>query len=88
MPQSQDNSFDPPRSQVSDQGRVDGTRELVLFKDGQRYVFTCAPGEESALLAQLRTMARDPESSFSWVDAALLSHQIGVHLRERIQHMD
>lgn len=89
MDQSHDNSLDAwTRSHVSDRDRADGMHELVLLKGEQRYVFTCLPGEESALLEQLRAMGHDSESNLTWMDVALLSHQLGIHLRARIQSLD
>ena len=62
--------------------RHDG--ELVLVKDGQRYVFKCAPGGEKALLGQLAAMAQDPTHELTWFDAAVLSHQLGRNLQTTI----
>lgn len=73
-----------PAARVDEQRRADGTRELVLLKAEQRYRFTCAAGEESRLLEQLRRLARDPGSGIDWFDAALLSHQLGAQLSERL----
>lgn len=62
-------------------------RELVLVKNGQRYVFRCAPGEESALLRQLGDLVRDPRMDLDWFDAAVLSHQIGQRFATQLQRM-
>ncbi|MFW6058754.1 MAG: hypothetical protein ACODAQ_01145 [Phycisphaeraceae bacterium] len=88
MAQSHHNSLDHASPQVSDHGRADGKRELVLVKNGQRYVFVCAAGEENELVAQLRALARDPDADFNWTDAAMVCHQVGVHLRQRIQDQE
>lgn len=61
--------------------------ELVLVKNGQRYVFRCAHGNESQLLLQLAGMVRDPDSPLDWFDAAMLSHQMGQRLSRRIDRM-
>ena len=65
----------------------DGSRELVLVKHGQRYVFRCAPGQEPGLLDQLIEMARDGESGIEWFDAAMLSHQLGVKMVDQLQQV-
>ncbi len=62
--------------------RHDG--ELVLVKDGQRYVFKCAPGAEKELLSQLAAMAQDPAHELTWFDAAVLSHQLGRSMQHTI----
>lgn len=58
--------------------------ELVLVKNGQRYVFRCQEGREAQLMAQLAEVARDPNVDLDWFDAALLSHQMGRRLQRRL----
>jgi len=58
--------------------------ELVLVKDGQRYVFKCAPGGEKQLLGQLAAMAQDPHHELTWFDAAVLCHQLGRTMSQTI----
>lgn len=60
-------------------------QELVLVKKDQRYVFRCQPGEEASLLGQLRAMVDDPQANLSWFDAAVLSHQVGEQLAQRLR---
>lgn len=60
-------------------------RELVLVKNGQRYVFRCAPGEEPQLLSRLTDLVMDPNIDLDWFDAAVLSHQIGQRLGRKLQ---
>lgn len=62
-------------------------RELVLVKNGQRYVFRCAPGEEPRLLRRLGDLVRDPHMDLDWFDAAVLSHQIGQRFGNQLQRM-
>lgn len=52
------------------------SREFVLVKNDQRFVFRCARGDEAQLLAQIATLVRDPANGLSWFDAATLSQQI------------
>ncbi len=76
-----------PGPSLQEQTTTDGVRELVLVKQGQRYVFRCAPGQEPQLLDQLIEMARDNESDIEWFDAAMLSHQLGVRMVDQLQQM-
>lgn len=62
-------------------------RELVLVKNGQRFVFRCAAGGEAALLQQLGDLVRDPNVDLTWFDAAVLSHQVGQELGKKLQAM-
>lgn len=64
----------------------DETR-LELVKNGHRYVFSYAQGEESKLLASVLDMARDPEYPLDMFDAALLSHQIGRSMAQQLRDL-
>jgi hypothetical protein len=55
-------------------------RQLVLVKQDQRWVFRYAPGEEPQVLAWLAQTADDPDTTFDWFDAAVLSYQLGHQL--------
>ena len=68
-------------------GSLTGSRELVLVKRGQRFVFRYLPGQESEMLANLAEMARDPKSEIDWFDAAVLSHQMGRALSTQLSRM-
>ena len=72
-----------PHSGPSEQG--DGMREVALVKNGQRYVFRYAPGDEARLIASLADMARDPKCELGWFDAAVLSHQMGRGMEQELQ---
>tara|TARA_Y100000310_G_scaffold345365_1_gene464170 strand:+ start:836 stop:1069 length:234 start_codon:yes stop_codon:yes gene_type:complete len=61
---------------------ADDYRQLVLDKDGQRYIFRYQSGEESKVLASLMEMARDPSSEMDWFDAAILSYQMGRRMNK------
>lgn len=58
--------------------------QLVLVKKGQRYVFECAPGQEHELLSQLSKLVADPTNDLNWFDAAVLSHQMGQRMSDRL----
>jgi len=62
-------------------------RQLVLVKNGHRYVFRYERGEETKVLAGLVEMARDPKSDLDWFDAAVLSHQLGQRMSEQLDRL-
>ena len=62
-------------------------RQLVLVKNGHRYVFRYERGEETKVLACLVEMARDPKSELDWFDAAVLSHQLGQRMSEQLDRL-
>lgn len=62
-------------------------RQLVLVKNGHRYVFRYERGEETKVLAGLVEMARDPKSELDWFDAAVLSHQLGQRMSEQLDRL-
>jgi len=62
----------------------DAQKQLVLVKNGQRYVFRYTLGDEAELLESLIEMARDPSSELTWFDAAVLSHQMGRRLSQKL----
>lgn len=59
-------------------------KQLTLVKADQRWVFRYCPGEEAELMSMLADAARDPASPLDWFDAAVLSHQMGVELQQRL----
>lgn len=63
------------------------TRQLVLVKHGQRFVFRYAAGEESSVLSRLIEMVRDPETDLNWFDAAVLSHQMGQRMSQQLESL-
>jgi hypothetical protein len=50
---------------------------LSLVKGAHRYVFRYSEGCEARVLASFVSLAVDPETSFDWFDAAVLSYQMG-----------
>lgn len=82
------NPIDPKSKQASSPVSVDnGQRQLVLVKNGQRYVFRYALGDETGLLESLIEMARDPKSDLTWFDAAMLSHQMGKRFGQQLEQI-
>lgn len=53
-----------------------GINVLALVKDGERYVFLYDQQSIATLLQTLGRYAADPELSFSWYDAAVLSQKV------------
>ncbi|MEM1355174.1 MAG: hypothetical protein AAGC44_05880 [Planctomycetota bacterium] len=71
----------PAQVELLDENRI------ALVKNGKRHVFSCMPGEEADLLNQIALMVSDPASELTWFDAAVLSHQLGERMSQRIQDM-
>jgi hypothetical protein len=53
-----------------------GVNVLALMKNGERYVFLYDDNSVETLLQTLGRYASDPELSFSWYDAAVLSQRV------------
>jgi len=70
---------------MSDAANDTSMRQVVLVKQGQRYVFRYAAGEEDKLLDGLKQMAHDPGHDLSWFDAAVLSHQMGQRFGQQLE---
>lgn len=66
---------------------VSTTRQLILCKKDQKWVFRYQPGEEQAVIQWLASTASDPNSRFDWFDAAVLSHQMGAKLGGQLKAM-
>ena len=65
----------------------DPTRQLELVKDGHRYLFRYCAGEESGVIDDLVSLAKDPHSPLSMYDAAVLTHQLGQRMGQQIQRL-
>jgi len=57
---------------------------LALVKDQERYVFLYDEQSIETLFEQLGNCAADPELSFTWYDAAVLSQRVR-RLREQVE---
>lgn len=64
-----------------------GENQLALTKNGKRYVFECAPGTEAQTLNQIAEMVTRNESDLTWFDAAVLSHQLGERMSQRLSEL-
>lgn len=49
---------------------------LTLVKGDERYVFMYRDGQETEVLRALRRSACNPELSFNWYDAVVLSDKV------------
>ena len=53
-----------------------GINVVALVKDAERYIFLYDNESTAALMQTLGRFAGDPELSFSWYDAAVLSQKV------------
>lgn len=76
-------SIDPLKP-VADDGSLPspGQRQLVLNKNGQRYIFRYNLGQEASFLKGIQALAASRDSDLNWFDAAVLSHQMGQRLSQ------
>jgi hypothetical protein len=56
------------------------TRQLVLNKGRQKFIFRYQAGRENELLDALIEQARDKRTDFDWFDAAVLSFKLAQSL--------
>ncbi len=61
-----------------------GRRCVSMVKGRHRFVFWFHVGQERELLARFVELADDPESEFDWLDAAVLTFQIGRPTRAEL----
>lgn len=59
------------------------TRQLVLNKAGQKFIFRYEDGREDELLDALIEQAKDKRTDFDWFDAAVLSFKLTQMLISR-----
>jgi hypothetical protein len=59
------------------------SRQLVLNKAGQRFIFRYEDGREGELLDALIEQAKDKRTDFDWFDAAVLSFKLTQTLISR-----
>lgn len=60
-------------------------KTLSLNKGAEIYIVQYEDGKESAALDEIVAMTKNPELSFDWFDAAVLSHQLGNHLAKELK---
>lgn len=58
-------------------------RTLTLSKGEHRYIFRYAEGREADLLETFTALARSDDANFDWLDAAVLSYQLGKRLQRK-----
>ena len=61
------------------------TRTLSLVKGREQFCFRYESGGEAQVLDAVVEMAKRPDVSLDWFDAAVLSHQLGQHLAKELQ---
>ena len=64
-----------------------GQRQLVLSKQGRRYIFRYTIGQEATFLKGIRALASSPTSDINWFDAAVLSHQMGQSMSQDLAQL-
>jgi hypothetical protein len=77
---------DDPTGRVEYVERPDGPA-VVLVKHGRRYDFPCPPGREAELMNRLAALMHEPDSGLTWFDAALLCHQVGQRIAQRLREL-
>ena len=70
--------------EVAEHDAPDGSRQVVLTKNGHHHAFACQVGRESDLLAKLAGIVHDPTNDVTWFDAALICHQLGERMSLRL----
>ena len=65
-----------------------GVNVLALVKQPERYVFLYDDESTATLLRTLGKYASDPELSFSWYDAAILSQKVRRLRREKSEQSE
>ncbi len=65
-----------------------GVNVLALVKQPERYVFLYDDESTASLLRTLGKYASDPELSFSWYDAAILSQKVRRLRREKAEQSE
>lgn len=51
-------------------------KELILNKDGEKFIFRYETGKEDELLDVLVEQAKDDSTNFDWFDASVLSFKL------------
>ncbi len=65
-----------------------GINVIALVKDSERYTFLYDDESAVSLLQTLGKFASDPELSFSWYDAAVLSQKVRHLKREALKERE
>jgi hypothetical protein len=66
---------------------MDMVRQLALVKGDERFIFRYQTGKEAEVIDSFAEMAADPNSSFDWFDAAVLSYQMGKRLETELDQI-
>lgn len=62
-----------------------GVNVIALVKDAERYIFLYDDESAPVVLQTMGRFASDPELSFSWYDAAVLSQKVRKLKREQAE---
>ncbi|MGB0768468.1 MAG: hypothetical protein ACPGYV_12250 [Phycisphaeraceae bacterium] len=76
-----------PSHELAAQVEELGEHEFALNKNGKRYVFNCAPGNEAQTLNEIAEMVTRADTDLTWFDAAVLSHRLGERMSQRLSDL-
>jgi len=62
-------------------------RQLQLMKGTERFIFRYQSGHEAEVIDAFCNLASDKTSRFDWVDAAVLSYQMGRRLEKELDQI-
>lgn len=62
-------------------------RQLSLVKGGERFIFRYPAGREADVVDALARLAGAKDSRFDWLDAAVLSYQMGRRLETELDQV-
>ncbi|MEM6554145.1 MAG: hypothetical protein AAF750_18665 [Planctomycetota bacterium] len=80
----------PPKLKHTEAAHLEAgpdAHELILVKGDQRFSFRCTPGSETELLNQLAVVVADDANDLTWFDAAVLAHQLGQRMSQRLTEL-
>ena len=63
------------------------SRQLILNKGSQKYIFRYEAGAEEELLDALVDQAQDAKTDFDWFDAAVVSFKLTKKLVEKSEEL-
>ncbi len=66
----------------------DDVNVLALVKGKERYLFLYEDAQQAEALRALGRHASNPELSFTWYDAAVLSKRVRSEAKKQSQHSD
>ena len=62
-------------------------RQLSLVKGQHKFLFRYRPGDEAQVIGAFASLAADAGSEFDWIDAAVLSYQMGRRIELELDEL-